>query len=71
MRLSECPRCGYESYEHLRSHSYCQECNYCPDLDWTRQPEQELSISSWAVDAFKAPASDTQENKNQILEGVS
>lgn len=28
MILSNCPRCGVQSVEHLRSHAYCMECNF-------------------------------------------
>lgn len=30
-----CPRCGRGSLEHLRSYSYCWECNYSPEIDPT------------------------------------
>jgi hypothetical protein len=33
MSVFFCPRCGEHTYERLRTHSYCQECNYSPDLD--------------------------------------
>ena len=26
-----CPRCGRWAMEHLRTHSYCWECNYSPE----------------------------------------
>lgn len=29
----KCPRCDCRSLEHLKSHSYCWECNYSPDTD--------------------------------------
>lgn len=28
MTFSICPRCGSQSFEQLRSHSYCVDCNY-------------------------------------------
>ena len=31
--FSYCPRCGQKGYDVLRTHSYCVECNFCPDLD--------------------------------------
>lgn len=32
----KCPRCGCHSMEHLRTHSFCWECNYSPDTDLLR-----------------------------------
>lgn len=29
----KCPRCGCLSLEHLRTHSYCWECNFSPDTN--------------------------------------
>ena len=26
-----CPRCGYMTMEHLRTHSHCWECGYFPE----------------------------------------
>lgn len=31
MGYGKCPRCGCLSLEHLKTHSYCWECNYSPD----------------------------------------
>ena len=28
MRLHQCPRCAWECFEKLRTHSYCINCNY-------------------------------------------
>lgn len=33
MHISQCPRCGGPSLEHLRTHSTCLECGFSPDLD--------------------------------------
>lgn len=30
-----CPRCGACGYEKLRTHTYCVDCNYSPNLDLT------------------------------------
>ncbi len=27
----QCPRCGAWTFEHLKSHSHCLECNFVPD----------------------------------------
>lgn len=27
----KCPRCGNNSMEHLKTHSFCWDCNYTPD----------------------------------------
>lgn len=29
----QCPRCAHWSFEHLRTHSHCWECNYFPESD--------------------------------------
>ena len=29
----QCPRCGMWAVEHLRTHSYCWECNYSPQAE--------------------------------------
>lgn len=33
MHISQCPRCGGSSLEHLRTHSICHECGFSPDID--------------------------------------
>ncbi len=43
--IRECPRCGNERYEMLRSHSYCSECNYSPVYE-----SNDASIPDWALD---------------------
>ena len=30
--LTDCPRCGSRSFEHLPTHSHCFDCLYSPDL---------------------------------------
>lgn len=31
--LTNCPRCGSRSFEHLESYSHCIECLYSPDFN--------------------------------------
>ncbi len=31
--FSVCPRCNCRGYDKLKTHSYCVECDYCPDVD--------------------------------------
>ena len=33
-----CHRCGKWAVEHLRTHSFCWECNYAPENDVTLRP---------------------------------
>lgn len=33
MSVRYCPRCSELTFEKLRTHAYCMECNYCPDID--------------------------------------
>lgn len=42
----KCPRCGCHSLEHLKTHSYCWECNYSPDTS----PSKHLNIIDDADD---------------------
>jgi hypothetical protein len=32
MEFSDCPRCGFRSYEKLQTYSYCIDCHYSPVL---------------------------------------
>lgn len=31
--FSHCPRCGEKAYDVLRTHCYCVECHFSPDLE--------------------------------------
>ena len=46
MTLSTCPRCQSGSYEFLRTHAFCANCNFSPDLEG----ESEVAIPKWAAD---------------------
>ena len=51
MFLRECPRCGTSGFESLRTHGFCVECNYSPDLQG-KQPEP--IIPRWAIKFIEA-----------------
>lgn len=38
MWFLNCPRCDYVAYEILKTHSYCFNCNYCPDTCEMKEP---------------------------------
>lgn len=44
MSIGYCRRCGAESFEKLRTHAYCMQCNYSPDLD---EPYDEEPVMKW------------------------
>lgn len=46
MELSDCPRCGFRSYEKLETYSYCIDCEYSPVL---RREKPIPIIPEWAV----------------------
>lgn len=54
MGLHKCPRCQTMRYEKLKTHSYCSECNYTPDLTARQLADDDLPIPQWAIDAVKA-----------------
>ena len=47
MGFGLCIRCGRASLEHLRTHSYCWECNYSPDTD--------PGLAQWYSIEFRRP----------------
>ncbi|MBI4404087.1 MAG: hypothetical protein HY537_08000 [Deltaproteobacteria bacterium] len=47
MGVGFCPRCATLNYERLRTHSYCVQCHYSPDLD-DDVPAQ-LAIPLWVI----------------------
>lgn len=48
MSIHYCPRCGEESFEKLRTHSHCLQCNFSPDLD---DPYEKEPVMNWVVKA--------------------
>ena len=50
IRLAECNRCGSKSYEKLRSHGYCADCNYSPIFD--ESLDSCVEIPDWAIRAL-------------------
>ena len=49
MRFCRCPRCGANGLEILKEHSYCVDCNYCPDIDERR----ERPVPEWALQVLR------------------
>ena len=37
-----CPRCGSQSVEHLKTHSFCHQCGFSPDFDPELAPWEQL-----------------------------
>ena len=46
-----CPRCGDQSYEMLKSHDHCFNCNYSSDFE----KAADLPIPPWAQKAVDDP----------------
>lgn len=53
MSFFNCPRCGDQSYEKLRSHDHCFNCNYSSEFESEFDPP----IPSWAKNATVAKSS--------------
>lgn len=51
MGFLNCPRCGDESYEKLKSHDHCFGCNYSSEFDRVA----DLPIPPWAQKAVDDP----------------
>lgn len=49
MTLIFCPRCTCRSFEVLRSHSHCVNCNYSPTLEEDYKPE----VPDWALNVIR------------------
>ncbi len=48
--LKNCPRCTERSYEVLRTHSYCINCNYSSDvMNRESMSTNNLPIPEWAA----------------------
>lgn len=50
MSFTFCPRCNSRTLENLKTHSYCIDCNYCPDLS---EQAEEKAIPDWALEALR------------------
>lgn len=50
MYFESCPRCGYQAFENLKTHSHCSDCGYGA-VHETHEPEQ---IPQWALDFLMA-----------------
>ena len=51
-QFQNCPRCGEKSYERLKTHGYCINCNYSPELE-SHAFEDDRPIPAWAEEAVK------------------
>lgn len=49
LRMATCPRCGFASYERLKSHGHCVDCNYA-DLPYS---DETLTNPLWAIDVSR------------------
>ena len=47
MSFGFCPRCGTQSLERFRTHTYCFDCNYCPELSPFRDLAEEAPVPDW------------------------
>lgn len=50
--MLRCPRCSSESFHVLKTHSFCVDCNYSPDL----HDREEDHVTLWAFQKVKADA---------------
>jgi hypothetical protein len=48
MCFDRCPRCSSLRYELLRTHAFCVECNFSPDLE---KDADDVAIPQWAIAA--------------------
>lgn len=58
--LRTCPRCNERGYEVLKTHAYCVNCNYSPDLIDRRLSSDDLSIPAWAEKAAASKSGNTR-----------
>ncbi|MGK5085332.1 hypothetical protein WDW37_18760 [Bdellovibrionota bacterium FG-1] len=49
--LGRCNRCGWNGFERLATHSYCTNCNYSPEADYTSGDNYAV-IPDWAIHAL-------------------
>lgn len=53
MSLHRCPKCGTYSYERLKTHSYCFECQYSPTFDLQSEVgADDFLTPDWAIQAL-------------------
>ncbi len=66
--FNTCPRCGAGGFECLKTHSYCVDCNYSPDLlSYHESSGDDLPIPPWAAKAYKQIQSN---KKRKVIELV-
>lgn len=63
MSVSVCPRCGYQSYEKLKSYSHCYNCNYffdaCTNLKSDRHLREAIALLKKVSRKKKTPDSNS------------
>jgi hypothetical protein len=66
--FGRCPRCTAYAYEYLRTHSYCVNCNYSPDYEYT-----EPDVPKYAIECVKEldKKESLVEKNNKIYFGLS
>ena len=52
MQMVRCPRCSSASLHVLKTHSFCVDCNYSPDL----HDREEDQVTLWALQKVKNEA---------------
>lgn len=71
--LRTCPRCEYRSYEVLKTHAYCVNCNYSPDLLDQGMSCDDLPVPPWAFASEKITSTVTppSEHPNFLSGGAA
>ena len=64
-RFGPCSRCGKWAVEHLRTHSFCWECDYSPETDITLRPWTALEFRQSRIAARR------REEENRVYSGGS
>ena len=61
--LKNCPRCTERSYEVLKTHAYCMNCNFSFDVMYRgRVSVDDLSIPVWVAKIAREPRSLSSNN---------
>ena len=60
MKFKECNRCGSSSYENLKTHGYCIDCNYSSEAD-DPYDDNNRPIPNWAIIAIREGLMDRNE----------
>lgn len=63
--FGQCPRCGLFSVEHLRTHSYCWECNYAPEFEIRSRVRRHLEGDAYSGRDFQDNEVDRSEGREE------